>query len=84
MRIGRPVCARACMSRANPVNATFVAMMSPPRPLMGVRSRSNYNHRILNICILVKTYVHYKGINSGHVEAWEIRNKEDGNAAEPI
>jgi hypothetical protein len=72
------------MSRANPVNATFVAIMPPPRPLLGVRGRSNYNHRILNICILVKTYVHYKNSKDGRVKAREANDKEDENAAESI
>jgi hypothetical protein len=42
MRIGRPVSARACISRANPVNATFVAInASLCQPLVGTSGLVN-------------------------------------------
>jgi hypothetical protein len=72
------------MSRANPVNATFVAINASSSASVGCRGRSNYNHRILNICILVKTYVHYKNSKDGRVKAREANDKEDENAAESI
>ncbi|MGV2818471.1 hypothetical protein, partial [Phyllobacterium calauticae] len=77
-------------SRANPVNATLLAI--PKRSSKGFRcdagNRSYPANRILNICILVKTYVHYKDDNDDPVTTASTHGtqalKRDGNAAKQV